>query len=95
MDFFKAIELATQQWKLAHQPINAGRRGARPEAGADDASSSFPAPITFADVPLGEEFIDEHGCTWEKRSEKRAISWIQYESPEVADFSPTDPVRLK
>lgn len=50
--------------------------------------------ITFADVPLGEEFVDEHGNTWEKR-ERYSFSWIQGEQPEFADFAPDEPVRLK
>lgn len=52
-------------------------------------------PTTFADIELGEEFVDEHGITWEKRTEKSALSWLEFEPPEWVNFLPDEPVRRK
>lgn len=51
-------------------------------------------PITYADVPLGEEFYDEWDNLWEKR-EKYAISWVEGHPIETMEFKPDDVVRRK
>lgn len=107
-DLFYEIQVATQQWKLAHQVE--GKFNAAPssndqiresapasgrQASGDMGSTLIGDALTFADIPLGEEFVDEDGLTWEKRSETRAISWYQYEQPDVIEFKPDAPVRVK
>ena len=93
---------ATRDWYLAHPNLAGGVESRTREAtqipDCDNNSIEGVAPLpatTFADVPLGSEFVDEDGCTWEKRSETRAMLWMQYEPVEFATFSPTDRVRLK
>lgn len=90
---------ATRDWKLAHPQINAAAIRESQRMGDQTSLTCLappePRPPTFSEIPLGEEFYDDEGNCWEKRSERRAISWYQYEAPEVADFSPTDKVTRK